>query len=301
MRERPAADCLSRLVCPEPTMSVTRRTFLKNSTIAGAGLLVAGRPALADQQAPADEESSVSITPYLSGMRMAATPTAKYRAYRSKVVGNPDTTMWLQIDLGQTIPVDHVLLYPASERMFPGRDQYYAGEGFPLRFKIETANDPDFSTPGIGTDLTRSDFPEPGDNIMKFTGRGHHARYVRLTVTRLRTVKILPGSGSPDEKLDDSPDYTLTLARIGVLTDGEDVAVGCPVTAEPEHGNTELLKQLTRPPRQDGETIKFDHPNLVTEPSAWKRVSFQAEAPLSGVTLDGGLFQAALQHNAQYL
>src|SRR5215469_4081854 len=233
-------------------MSVTRRSFLRNSTIAGAGLLIADtvRPGMA-----LADEADVSITPYLSGMRMAAAPASKYRAYRSKVVGNPNTTMWIQIDLGQPIPVDYVLLYPASEKMFPGRDQYYAGEGFPLRFEIETANDPDFTNPGIGSDLTRSDFPDPGDNIMKFTGRGHHARYVRLTVTRLRAVKILPGSGSSDENLDDSPDYTLTLARIGVLTDHEDVAVGCTVTADPENGNPELLKQLTRPLRQDGETI----------------------------------------------
>ena len=280
-------------------MSVTRRSFLKNSTIAGAGLVVADavRPALA----LVDGEPPVLITQYFSGMRMAATPATAYRAYRSKVVANPDTTMWLQIDLGQVTPVDYVLLYPASERMFPGRDQYYAGEGFPLRFKIETANDPEFSHPGMGTDLTRSDFPDPGDNIMKFTARGHHARYVRLTVTRQRAVKILPGSGSPDENLDESPDYTLTLARIGVLTSGEDIAVGCTVTADPEHANPELLKQLTRPPRQDGETIKFDHPNLVTDPSTWKRVPFKAEAPRGGITLEGGLFQSALQHNAQYL
>ncbi len=279
-------------------MSVSRRKFLKNSSLAGAGLVVVDtlRPAwlLADDE-------NVSIEPYLSGMRMAATPAPRYRAYRSKVVGNPDTKMWIQIDLGQPIPVDHVLLYPASERMFPGRDQYYAGEGFPLRFKIETANDPEFSNPGMGADLTRSDFPDPGDNIMKFTGRGHHARYVRLTVTRLRPVKILPGSGSPDENLDDSPDYTLTLARIGVLSDREDVGVGCAVTADPEHANPELLKQLTRPLRQDGETIKFDHPNLVTDASTWKRVPFKAEAPRSGVTLKGGLFQAALENNTLYL
>ncbi|HEY3625913.1 MAG TPA: beta-L-arabinofuranosidase domain-containing protein [Terracidiphilus sp.] len=280
-------------------MSVSRRSFLKNSTIAGAGLLVAG--AVEPGLAVADEEPGVSIAQYLSGMRMAATPASAYRAYRSKVVGNPDTTMWIQIDLGQTIPVDFVLLYPASERMFPGRDQYYAGEGFPLRFKIETANDPEFSNPGMGTDLTRSDFPDCGDNIMKFTARGHHARYVRLTVTRLRAVKILPGSGSPDENLDDSPDYSLRLGRIGVLTSGEDVAAGSTLTADPEHGNPELLKQLIRPPRQDGETIKFDHPNLVTDPSTWKRVPFKVQAPRSGITLDGGIFQAALQHNAQYL
>src|SRR5437588_603444 len=105
-------------------MSVSRRSFLKNTTIAGAGLAIF--PALA----PAQDED-VSLTPYLSGRRMAATPTKAYRAYRSKAVGKPDTTMWLQIDLGRSIPVDHVLLYPASEKMFPGRDQYYGGEGFP--------------------------------------------------------------------------------------------------------------------------------------------------------------------------
>jgi DUF1680 family protein len=275
-------------------MSVTRRSFLKNTTIAGAGLAIF--PALA----PAQDED-ISLTHYLSGMRMAATPTKAYRAYRSKVVGKPDTTMWLQIDLGRSIPVDHVLLYPASEKMFPGRDQYYGGEGFPLRFKIETANEADFSNPGMGTDLTRADFPDPGDNIMKFTGRGHHARYVRLTVTRLRAVKTLPGSGSADENLEDDPDYTLTLARIGVLTDGEDVAVGCAVTADPEYGNQELLTQLTRPPRQDGEEVHFDHSNLVTEPSTWKRPRFKADAPRGGVTLGGGLFQTALQSNTHYL
>lgn len=279
-------------------MSVSRRKFLKNTTLAGAGLAVA--KAIGPVRALADE-ADIPITSYLSGMRMAATPAIAYRAYRSKVVGNPDTTMWIQIDLGQILPVDYVLLYPASEKMFPGRDQYYGGEGFPLRFKIETANNPDFSDAGIGADLTHADFPDPGDNIMKFSGRGHHARYVRLTATRLRAVKILPGSGSADENLDDSPDYTLTIARIGVLTDNEDVAVGCPVAVDPEHGNPELVKQLTRPPRQDGETIKFDHPNQVTDPATWKRVRYKAETPKTGVTPNGGLFQTALTRNVQYL
>jgi uncharacterized protein len=283
---------------PELTMTVSRRTFLKNTTITGAGLALSD--AIGPMRLLADDADD-PLAPYRSGMRMAATPASAYRAYRSKVVGNPDTTTWIQIDLGQPIPVDHVLLYPAAEKMFPGRDQYYGGEGFPLRFKIETANNPDFSDAGIGADLTQSDFPEPGDNIMKFSGRGHHARYVRLTATRLRAVKILPGSGSPDENLDESPDYTLTIARIGVLTDNEDVAVGCPVTVDPEHGNPDLVKQLTRPPRQDGEAIKFDHPDQVTDSAAWKKVGFKAEAPRSGITLDGGLFQTALAHNIQYL
>ena len=279
-------------------MILTRRSFLKSTTYSGAALALgdALKPALA-----LGEDGSVSLGPYLTAMRIAPTPASAYRAYRSKVVGSPDTTMWLQIDLGQTTPVDFVQLFPAAERMYPGRDQYYAGEGFPLRFKIETADDADFSNPRIGTDLTGSDFPDPGDHIPQFTARGHHARYVRLTVTQLRPTKILPGSGSPDDGLEDSPDYNLMLARIAVISSGEDVSVGCTVTADKENGNPELLKQLTRPPREEGETVKFDHPNLVTDSSTWKRVGFKAEAPKSGVALDGGLFQTALAHNVQYL
>ena len=279
-------------------MSVTRRSFLKSTTLAGAGLMVA--EAVKPVEALA-QEAPVSLNSYLSGMRMAATPAAAYKAYRSKIVGNPDTTMWIQIDLGQITPVDYVLLYPASERMFPGRDQYYAGEGFPLRFKVETADDPEFSNVKTGTDLTQYDFPDPGDNITKFSARGHHSRYVRLTVTRLRPVKEMPGSGAGSDVLEDSPDFTLTLAKIGVISSHEDVAVGCTVTADKDHGNPELLKQLTRPPRQDGETIKCDFPDQVTDASTWKRVHYKAEAPRTGVSLEGGLFQAALTNNIQYL
>ena len=54
-------------------MSLTRRTFLKNTTYASAGLVVADaiKPAIAlaaDADAP--------LKPYLSGMRMAATPAS---------------------------------------------------------------------------------------------------------------------------------------------------------------------------------------------------------------------------------
>jgi DUF1680 family protein len=279
-------------------MGVTRRSFLKNTTLAGAGLVVADaiRPVEALGQA-----APVSLRPYLTGMRMAATPAKAYRAYRSRVVGDPETTMWLKIDLGQTTPVDYIVLYPAAERMFPGRDQYYGGEGFPLRFKVETANDPEFATPGMGTDLTQSDFPDPGDNITKFSLRGHHVRYVRLTVTKLRAVKEMPGADAGSDVLEDSPDFTLTLAKIGVLSSGEDVAVGCTVTADKQYGNPDLLKQLTRPPRQDGEAIHFDHSMLVTDATTWRRVPYKAEVPRTGISLEGGLFQKALTSNIHYL
>ena len=119
-------------------MSVSRRTFLRNTTIAGAALVLKDtvKPTLAFAG-----EGQVSLAPYLCGMRMAATPASAYRAYKSKIVSNPETTTWVQLDLGKPSPSIPCASLPASERMFPGRDQYYGGEGFPLDSgsKLQTA------------------------------------------------------------------------------------------------------------------------------------------------------------------
>ena len=239
---------------------------------------------------------------YLTGSRMAATPATAYRAYRSRVVTNPEVTTWVQVDLGKSIPIDAIQLFPASERMYPGRDQYYAGEGFPLRFRIEAADDANFNAPLTIADLSQSDFPDPKDNITQYAASGAHGRFVRLTATRLRAVKAAPSENLPSgSELKDSPDYTLTLARIAVLSGSHDVAVGRSVTADHEYGNTELLAQLTRPPRQDGEEIRRDNPRYVTDPSTWKPAKYRARAPKTGVTLNGGLFQTAMQNNIEYL
>jgi len=280
-------------------MSLTRRNFLLNTTYVGAGLAVTGTINPLVQQAAAEP---VDLAPYLTGLRMAATPATAYRAYRSKVVANPEVTTWIQVDLGKRMPIDAIQLFPASERMFPGRDQYYAGEGFPVRFRIEASNDAGFGTPMNLTDFTHADFPDPKDNITQYAQHGVNGRYVRLTATRLRAVKVNPAADVPmGGELKDSSDFTLTLAKMAVLSGGKDVAVGCSVEADPEHGNQELASQLTRPPRQDGEGIHYDNPHAVTDPSTWKPAKYKAEAPRTGVTLDGGLFQTAMQNNIEYL
>ena len=58
-------------------------------------------------------------------------------------------------------PIDFVKVYPANEKGFPGRDEHYAGEGFPVRFKIECSSDPDFQNPTIIVDHTDADYPNP--------------------------------------------------------------------------------------------------------------------------------------------
>src|SRR3984885_3547985 len=139
------------------TMSLTRRDFLLSSTYAGAGFAVAG--ALSPAQLAAAAEP-VKLEPYLTGLRMAATPATAYRAYRSKAVQNPEIVTWVQVDLGRSFPIQAIQLFPASERGFPGGG-VYAGEGFPLRFRIEAAEESSFAAPSMIADLTRSDFPDP--------------------------------------------------------------------------------------------------------------------------------------------
>ncbi|MEO8736236.1 MAG: beta-L-arabinofuranosidase domain-containing protein, partial [Edaphobacter sp.] len=147
--------------------------------------------------------------------------------------------------------------------------------------------------PKTVADFTKSDFPDPKDNITQYAGHGVRARYVRLTATALRQVK----SGAQKY----SPDYTLTLAKIAVVAGDKDVAVGCKVSADEGYGNTALIAQLTRPPRQDGEGIRYDNPHAVTDSATWKPVKYKAEAPKSGVTLHGGVFEVAMQNNIEYL
>jgi hypothetical protein len=271
-------------------MRYTRRRFLRHSTFAAPALLAAA--------SSAHSSEPPGIEPYLTGERMAPTPATAYRAYRSKPVTDPSLSTWVQVDLGSSLAIDAVVLYPASERMHPGRDEYYGGEGFPLRFRLDAADDDAFAQSRSIADFTAQDFPDPGDQVTRYAAPVRlRARYVRLTAARLRPVKTAFRASTPTER----PDFTLTFAKLAVLSSGRDAAALCPVTADPSHGNPELLAQLTRRPRQDGEAIRIDHPALVTDPAQWRRPPLAVHPPRSGVTLAGGLFEQAMRRNIEYL
>lgn len=284
-------------------MSLTRREFLRNTSYASAGFTVVGKVKPLGPREAAD----LTLSEYATGSRMAASPTEKYRAYRSKVVLSPDVTTWVQINLKETVSIEAIQLFPAADQMFPGRDQWYGGQGFPLRFKIEASDDLGFTSSLPIADFTQSDFPDVGDNITQYGAAGVHARYVRLTATRLRPVKVIAQHesgplGEPlSPKTTDGPDYSLALTKIAVLSGGRDAAVGCTVIADEAHGNKDLLGQLTRPARQDGEGIHRDNIGAVTDPSTWKPPQLKAHAPRTGVTLHGGAFQTAMENNIKYL
>jgi uncharacterized protein len=280
-------------------MSVTRRTFVKSSTLKALGVTVMGivKPIASWAQTMHED-----MSPYLTGVRMAATPATNYRAYRSKIVSTPDVTTWVQVDLTKSVPITAIQLFPASERMYPGRDQYYGGEAFPLRFRLEASDDPTFRNVNTVADFTGADFPDLKDNISQYPAKEIRARYVRLTATKLRSVKADEGGSTPlGKEPGNSPEYSLKIAKMAVISKGHDVAVGCKVTADPINGDPVLAAQLTRPARQDGEGIRRDNPHVVTNPATWKPAKYKAQAPRLGITLDGGIFQTAMQNNIDYL
>ncbi|MGH9615351.1 MAG: beta-L-arabinofuranosidase domain-containing protein [Acidobacteriaceae bacterium] len=277
-------------------MSITRRRFLGGAVYAGTGALAASF--LDPSVLFAAPEHHPALDRYAAGEQMAATPATFYRAYRSKPSTSPHITTWLQIDLGRSQAIDAAKLYPACERMYPLLDEYYGGEGFPLRFKIEASDDAEFSRTTTIADFTRADFPDPKVNITHYSAAGAKGRYVRLTATELRPVKTSELLGS---SLKNSREYTLTIAKIAVISGERDIAVECPASADQTYGNPAELAQITRPLRPQGEGIVTDHPENVIPASEWKPAVYKVQVPRNGVTLQGGIFQTAMENNIAYL
>lgn len=125
-----------------------------------------------------------------------------------------NTPHWLVLDLGQTHPIDsitlHALVHSTSERL-----------GFPRWFRLEVANQPDFSDAHVLADHTKD-----GINLW-FTrfaadAKGVQARYVRIAATRLRMIA---------EEEFPQPVGRLALRQIEVVSQGRNVAQGARVSA----------------------------------------------------------------------
>jgi len=267
-------------------MGITRRTFLGTSVGAGA-LIAVPHLTKADGGVASNEPANEQVVPAPTGDWMTNTPASAYRAYRSKPAKTADATTWVQIDLGESRPIDFVKVYPANEKGFPGRDENYAGEGYPVRFKIECSNDPDFHSPLVIVEHTDADYPNPKGHIEHYAARGVTGRHVRFTTTRLMNVV---GGG-----------YYLALGKIGVYSGGKEIATLRPVTVDPTYGSEDDVAQVTRPARPGGETTFMDHPENVTDAGAWKPPVHKARVPLTGVTLERGVFQKAMEDNILYL
>ncbi|HEX8237515.1 MAG TPA: family 78 glycoside hydrolase catalytic domain [Abditibacteriaceae bacterium] len=119
---------------------------------------------------------------------------------------------WVQVDLGKPQPIEAVRLHPM---LHAGT----AGFGFPVRFKVETANDADFQTSTLIADQSVTDFANPGTRPVTFDGKGNTARFVRVGVTKLA-------------RHPNGTNFAFALSQIEVLSGGRNVAVGAPVAAK---------------------------------------------------------------------
>jgi hypothetical protein len=143
--------------------------------------------------------------------------------YHSQLTNDATETKWVQVDLGQSQPILRVVIRPCHDD-FGGIG---SGFGFPLRFKIEASDDPEFKT-AVSLLWRRhdatfmNDFPNPGLKAFE-TGSapddGIKARFVRVTATKLAERRR---------------DHMLALSELEVyaVKDGPNLALARPVSAK---------------------------------------------------------------------
>jgi cytochrome c553 len=205
-----AVDRADRPFDPDPAVARQRYDLTRQAAAAEASLRELEKRA----ESSAGPELA-ALNARLSSARGAA-PAEERPAfgYHSGISASPSTVKWVQVDLGRPTPIDQVVLVGAHDT-FNGIG---AGFGFPVRYRIEIADDPDFRR-DVATiaDRTACDVANPGVQPQRFGVGGKAARFVRLTATRLA-----PRRG----------DYILALGEMMVLTaDGVNVAGGRPVSA----------------------------------------------------------------------
>lgn len=98
-----------------------------------------------------------------------------------------DIKRWVQIDLGSIQSFDKVIIHPSLPLNYPDGSRTISnpGFGFPVRFRIDISNDPNFRKYTTIMDETTSDFPNPGSKEIKENCPGTKTRYVRFTATKL--------------------------------------------------------------------------------------------------------------------
>lgn len=87
---------------------------------------------------------------------------------------------WVQVDLGESLALSEIRLHPCSDD-FGGIGN---GFGFPVRFKLEVSDDPEFKQSTLVADESQSDYPNLG--IAFYAAKKEVAgRYIRLSVNKL--------------------------------------------------------------------------------------------------------------------
>ena len=139
-------------------------------------------------------------------------PLTPIYCYRSELASRSDAAKWIVLDLGEARSMDAIEMFPARPQK---ENTDFRTAMFPLRFKLEIADNPDFSDAKLVADKTDSDFPSPRKGSSRFSFSPTTARYVRLTVVRLARW--------------DGQDFGMALGGLAVFDGQRSIAVGAAV------------------------------------------------------------------------
>jgi len=110
------------------------------------------------------------------------------KGFRSKSEKNENAVKWVQVDLGKEEPIDRILLF--TVKYFHDSVPYYTPDhGFPLRFFVEVADNPEMQNAKRVLDHTEKDYYPPGwphCRVPMKLEEGSFGRYIRITATKLR-------------------------------------------------------------------------------------------------------------------
>jgi signal transduction histidine kinase len=131
--------------------------------------------------------------------------------YHSAKSSTADSVKWVQVDLGESMPIEQVVLFPTTREIASSP----LGLAFPVRFRVEVSDQADFSQRMEVFSCENEDYPSPGLNPVRISKAGIRGRYVRLTATQLYQRFF---------------DYALILGELQVWSQGKNRALHQPVS-----------------------------------------------------------------------
>ncbi|MCB1076382.1 MAG: DUF1553 domain-containing protein [Verrucomicrobiae bacterium] len=222
--------------------------------------------------------------------------------YHSQIVTQADSEKWVQVDLPEATAIQKIELIGAHDD-FGGIG---AGFGFPVRYRVEVADDAAFQQNiRVLADRTSGDQPNPGIAPVLIDTGGVTARHIRLSATRLAKR---------------SNDYILALAEMRIIgPSGENVADGASVTALdsiesgprwgrknlidgkfPTGGDPDALRQLADLRAKEQALLnRLNTPEIQRERDAAETRLAELKKELSGLPI-GKLVYAAATHFTKF-
>jgi hypothetical protein len=145
--------------------------------VAKPGSLALNKPVTALEETACDGWSRAAL---VDGIDMS---TDQSEGYHSGIASTAATTKWVQVDLGSAHDIAGITLFPAHPTNDTAGD--FPGAGFPVRYRVQVSDDPDFGTATTVVDHTDSGQSNAGTTPVTITA-SVTGRYVRITATVLQ-------------------------------------------------------------------------------------------------------------------